>query len=77
LTKTGTTGVAFSYQIVATNSPTSYSASSPLPAGLIFNASTGVISGTPTAVALTNVDIGATNATGSDSKTLVITITAP
>ncbi|MGH8045695.1 MAG: putative Ig domain-containing protein, partial [Chthoniobacterales bacterium] len=79
LTANGTVGSAFSYQIVATNSPTSYSATG-LPSGLGINPTTGLISGTPTAVANNppaSVTIGATNAGGSDSKTLVITINPP
>jgi hypothetical protein len=45
-----------------TNSPTSFSISPALPAGLSFNASTGVISGTPTTfTAATNYTITANN----------------
>ncbi|MES2921560.1 MAG: LamG-like jellyroll fold domain-containing protein, partial [Verrucomicrobiota bacterium] len=44
----GTAGVAFSYQITASNSPTSYGATG-LPAGLNVNMSSGLIDGTPTA----------------------------
>jgi hypothetical protein len=76
LTASGTTGVAFNYQITASNTPTSYNAT-PLPAGLSINTGTGVISGTPTAVGSTNVTISATNAGGTGSATLVITIAAP
>ena len=47
-TASGTVGTAFNYQITATNSPTSYSATG-LPAGLSVNSSSGLISGTPTA----------------------------
>ena len=75
LTATGKTGTAFSYQITATNTPTSFTAT-PLPAGLAIS-TTGLISGTPTVIASTNVTITATNAGGSDTETLVITITAP
>ena len=75
LTASGTVGTRFSYQIVATNSPTSFGAT-PLPAGLTVNA-TGLISGTPTAAAVTNATITATNSGGTDTETLVITITAP
>ena len=39
----------FSYQIAATNTPTSFGAIN-LPAGLSMNPSTGLISGSPTAV---------------------------
>src|ERR1700754_4683519 len=38
---------------VLTGAPTSYSISAPLPAGLSFNTSTGVITGTPTAISAT------------------------
>ena len=69
----GQTGSAFSYQITATNSPTSYSAT-PLPAGLTLNAASGLISGTPSAVATTNVSLTASNATGS-SPTVNLAIT--
>jgi hypothetical protein len=54
---------AISYQTpTVTNSPTSFSISPALPAGLSFNASTGVISGTPTTfTAATNYTITANN----------------
>jgi hypothetical protein len=73
LTATGQVGVAFSYQITATNNPTSFSATG-LPAGLSVNTSTGLISGTPTTVGTYSVTISATNAGGTGSATLVITI---
>ncbi len=76
LTKSGITGTAFSYQIAATQTPTSYDATG-LPAGLVITPSTGAITGTPTAAGPFNVTISATNATGTGSATLVITITAP
>lgn len=69
----GTVGTAFSYQIQATNSPTSYSASG-LPSGLVLDTNTGVISGTPVSAGVSSVTIGASNSAGSDSKTLTITI---
>jgi hypothetical protein len=70
----GTTGVAFSYQIAATNSPTSYSATG-LPAGLSVNAATGLISGTPTSAGTSTVTLGATNTGGTGNATLTLTVT--
>jgi len=72
-TANGTVGSSFSYRITASGSPTSFSASG-LPAGLSLNTSTGVISGTPTAVGTTSVSISATNAGGTRSATLTITV---
>jgi hypothetical protein len=61
-------GVAFSYQIYATNSPTSYSATG-LPAGLSINTSTGLISGTPSTGTM-SMTVSATNAGGTGNKTV-------
>lgn len=78
---TGTSGIAFSYQIVASNGPISgYAAAAALPDGVTLNATTGLISGTPTIAAegVHNIGLTATNATGaSPSVTLVITIVPP
>lgn len=73
LTATGVAGSAFSYQITASNNPTSYGASG-LPAGLSINTTTGAITGTPSAAGTSNVTISATNPGGTGSATLVITI---
>lgn len=73
LTASATQGTAFTYNIVATNSPTSYNATG-LPAGLSINTATGQITGTPTVSGTYNVTISATNAYGTDTQTLVITI---
>jgi len=60
-----------------TNSPTSYSISPALPAGLAFSTTTGVISGTPTATHVaTTYTITATNASGSGNTTISITVLA-
>ncbi|MGH8047509.1 MAG: discoidin domain-containing protein, partial [Chthoniobacterales bacterium] len=75
LTKSGTVGTALTYNITATNTPTSYNAT-PLPAGLSINTRTGAITGTPTAAGTTNTTISATNANGTGSATLVFTISA-
>lgn len=74
LTQTVEYGSSVSYQITANNTPTSFGAIN-LPAGLSINAS-GLISGTITAnVGTVNTTITATNSAGTDSKTLVWTIT--
>ena len=68
----GTINTAFTYTITATNSPTSYAVTSPLPAGLALVGAT--ISGTPTASGLTHVGLSATNGIGTGIATLDITI---
>ncbi|HEY3320228.1 MAG TPA: putative Ig domain-containing protein [Planctomycetota bacterium] len=63
----------FTYQLTASNSPTSFGAEG-LPDGLFMNPATGVISGTPTLFGVYNVPVTATNASGTDAEILVITI---
>ena len=72
-TASGVAGTPFRYQIAATNGPTSFGTTS-LPAGLLFNSASGVIAGIPTAAGTTNVTISASNAAGTGSATLSITI---
>src|SRR5439155_812754 len=75
-TATGTVGVAFSYQIVATMSPTSYGTTVSLP-GVSFSTATGLFSGTPTTAGTFSGNITATNAGGTGTKTLAVTINPP
>jgi hypothetical protein len=70
-----TEGAGFTYQIIASNHPTGYSASG-LPTGLTINTTTGAITGTPTAAGSSPVTISASNASGTGSATLTITTAA-
>jgi hypothetical protein len=74
-TASGTVGSAFSYQIAATNTPTSYAATG-LAGGLSVNTATGLISGTPTTSATSTVTLSATNGSGTGNATLTLTIHA-
>jgi len=74
-TASGKVGSAFSYQIAASNTPTSYGATG-LPAGLTVNSGTGLISGTPTAAGTSTVTLSAINSAGTGNATLTITIVA-
>ena len=67
---------AFSYQITATNSPTSYSAMN-LPPGLSVAPATGIISGTPTTAGSYTATINAINGVGTGSASLVFTVQTP
>jgi fibronectin type 3 domain-containing protein len=74
LAVSATNAYAFNYQITATHNPVSFTAGT-LPQGLIFNASTGLISGTPTQTGgPIDVPISAINYGGTDSETLAITV---
>lgn len=64
---------SFSYQITATQSPTSYSATG-LPAGLSVDSSTGLVSGVPTEQGVFNVTISASNDSGTGSAQLTLTV---
>ena len=72
-TASGTVGSAFSYQITATNSPTSYGATG-LPTGLTVSSTTGLISGTPTAAGTSTVTLSASNSGGTGTGTLTLTV---
>ena len=75
-TASGTNGVSFSYQIAASNFPTSFSASG-LPAGLSVNSITGLITGTPSVSGTFNATISASNSGGTGNATLTITLQPP
>jgi len=70
---TGVVETAFSYQITATNNPTSYG-SFGLPTGLTVDTTSGLISGTPTDNGISTSTIFAINSLGTGSATLTITI---
>jgi hypothetical protein len=75
----GTVGTAYSQTLTATGTaPIAWSIDSgSLPSGLSLNASTGAISGTPTAASTSNFTVKASNSAGSATKTLSITIVSP
>lgn len=75
LTASVTEDTAFAYTITATGTgPITYSVLSPPSWLTSINALTGAISGVPTDPGTVNVTIRATNAGGSDTKTLVVTV---
>ena len=74
-TASGTVGTAFSYQITATNTPTSFGATG-LPTGVTVNTVSGLISGTPAGVGTSSVTVSATNSGGTGSGPLTLTVTA-
>jgi len=78
LAASGTSGQPFTYQITATNRPSSFRAVG-LPDGLSVDSATGLITGTPRpgSQGTHHVTISATNAQGTASETLVVTIAPP
>lgn len=73
LVAVGTQGKAFTYQVTASGSPTSYGATG-LPAGLSINTTTGLISGTPTGTGVSIITLSVTNASGTNSQNLVLQV---
>lgn len=63
----------FTYQVTATNDPVSYFATG-LPPGLNINTATGAISGYPALIGKSTSTLTATNAVGSGTMRLLITI---
>jgi hypothetical protein len=72
-TASATAGSSFSYQIIATTNPSSFSATG-LPAGLTLNTSTGLITGKPTFSGTYSVMLTANSATGTTTVTLTLVV---
>ncbi len=73
-TATGTRDVDFAYQITADNLPTGFGVDGNLPPGVSLNATSGLISGRPTAAGGYPVTIRASNSGGTGETSLTITI---
>jgi poly(3-hydroxybutyrate) depolymerase len=75
ITAAAQAGAPFQYTILSSGGtdPIRYIAS-PLPPGLTVDTATGVISGTPTAVGTTQIQIAASNDGGTFSRTLTLTV---
>lgn len=72
-----TQGVSLSgYTVSASGSPTTYAATG-LPPGLALNASTGSLTGTPTASGIYNVTLSATNSLTTAQSNVNLTVQAP
>jgi gliding motility-associated-like protein len=71
----GVVGNTFNYTITATGNATKYNATG-LPAGLSIDTLAGVITGTPTAIGQSVVNLQATNANGTGTASLVINVTS-
>src|SRR6266536_4514273 len=77
-TASGTVGVAFSYQITANQAiPAGGWGTTVSIPGVGFITTTGLFSGTPTTAGTFSGNITATNANGTGSKTLTVTISPP
>ena len=76
LTATAFVGQPFSYQITASGSPTSFNAEGNMP-GLSVSFLTGILSGTFSTPGSYDLDLRATNASGTDHRTLTLLVTTP
>src|SRR6185437_1527933 len=72
-TATGMVNAVFSYAISAINNPTNFGPSG-LPSGLTINPTNGLVSGIPAVAGTFQVTLIATNANGSATKPLTLTI---
>ena len=73
LSATAVLNQPFTYQITATNSPTSFDATG-LPAGLAVDNLTGLITGMPTLDGTFNVTLSATNSSGTGTAVLMLIV---
>ncbi|ACB73602.1 putative Ig domain-containing protein [Opitutus terrae] len=72
----GRTDTAFNFAVVATNTPSTYSATG-LPDGLVIEAGTGEIHGTATVAGTYTVVLTVTNASGAITQPFILTIAPP
>jgi len=72
-TATATENQLFVYQVTATGTPTSYTAT-PLPAGLSFDSVSGILSGYPTSPGTTQIQLTASNSIGTGTAILILTV---
>ncbi|PPK94208.1 NHL repeat-containing protein [Kineococcus xinjiangensis] len=71
-------GAAYSHRFTATGFPTpSWTVLGTLPAGMVFNGSTGVLSGAPTTKGSTTFTVRATNSTGHDDQIVTLVVGTP
>ncbi|WP_370249480.1 beta strand repeat-containing protein [Nocardioides sp.] len=73
---TGRVGAPFAYTPSLTGDPAPTVTAAPLPPGLSVDPATGALSGTPTTAGTTAVTLTATNAAGSATHTVSVTIAA-
>lgn len=77
LTGQATVNQSYNYTLTATGlGPITYNMTN-LPAGLIFDPTTQLISGSPTSAGTYNINLFATNAAGTANETLVLTVGTP
>ena len=74
LVSTAAVGVAYSYQITANGTPTSFNATG-LPSGLTVNTTTGLITGTPLSETTANVTLSATQGGVTETAVMVLRVT--
>lgn len=70
----GPVGYPLNYDIVATNSPTSYDQTGALPPGMLFSPTIHLITGFPNQAGVWTVSVSATNGAGTASQTVTLYI---